>query len=104
MKTIYIIRYMGTPARAAVLIWMLLDGVARAQTNLVVNGSFEAGPAGQNQFTGWGWVAGSDGNSDFGVAQSAGGNEVAEQGGYFAYFRGHPTDNSQDCLGTDVTL
>lgn len=83
---------------------MLFVGFARAQTNLVVNGSFEAGPAGQNQFTGWGWVAGADNGSYFGVAQSTGGNEVAEQGDYFAYFRGHPTDNSQDCLGTGVAL
>jgi hypothetical protein len=75
-----------------------------AQTNLVANGSFEAGPAGQNVFTAWGWVAGSDGNSNFGVTNSATPPAVAEQGSYFAYFRGHPTDNSQDCLGTDLTL
>jgi hypothetical protein len=104
MKTIGLARCVGTLARAAVLKWMLFAGFAQAQTNLVVNGSFEAGPAGQNQFTGWGWVAGSDTNSDFGVAQSTGGNEVAEQGKYFAYFRGHPTDNSQDCLGTGLAL
>jgi len=83
---------------------MLFADFALAQTNLVVNGSFEAGPAGQNQFTGWGWVAGADNNSDFGVAQATGGDEVAQQGIYFAYFRGHPTDNSQDCLGTDLAL
>ncbi len=82
----------------------LLAGWARAQTNLVVNGGFEAGPAGQNQFTDWGWVAGADNESDFGVAQAAGGSEMAQQGDYFAYFRGHPTDNSQDCLGTDLTV
>lgn len=104
MKTFSFVRYLGTPARAAVLICLAFAGFARGQTNLVVNGSFEAGPAGQNQFTGWGWVAGSDGNSDFGVAQSAGGSELAEQGSYFAYFRGHPNDASQDCLGTDLTL
>ena len=28
----------------------------------------------------------------------------AEDGNYYAYFRGHPTDNSQDCLGTTVHL
>lgn len=79
-------------------------GTTCAQTNLVVNGSFEAGPAGEGIFTDWGWVAGSDGNSDFGVALATGGFEVAEQGNYFAYFRGHPVDNSQDCLGTGVNL
>jgi len=73
---------------------------AQAQTNLVVNGSFEAGPAGQNVFTDWGWVAGADNDSVFGVAQAGSPPEVAEQGSYFAYFRGHPTDDSQDCLGT----
>ncbi len=83
---------------------MLFAGFARAQSNLVVNGSFEAGPTGQNVFTNWGWVAGSDGNSDFGVVRATGGNEVAEQGNYFAYFRGHPTDDSQDCLGTGLAL
>lgn len=79
-------------------------GTTHAQTNLVVNGSFEAGPTGENVFTNWGWVAGSDNDSDFGVAKATGGFEVAEQGNYFAYFRGHPTDNSQDCLGTGVNL
>jgi hypothetical protein len=79
-------------------------GSALAQTNLVVNGSFEAGPAGENVFTDWGWVAGCDENSDFGVAKATGGFEEAEQGNYFAYFRGHPTDDSQDCLGTGVNL
>ncbi len=81
-----------------------LAGSAHAQTNLVANWSFETGPAGQNVFTDWGWVVGSDNNSDFGVAPATGGNELAEQGNYFAYFRGHPTDNSQDCLGTGVNL
>src|SRR5215469_15245335 len=77
---------------------------AQAQTNLVANGSFESGPAGQNTFTDWGWINGSSDNSDFGVAEATGGNEAAEEGNYFAYFRGHPTDNSQDCLGTSVNL
>ncbi|HXC35545.1 MAG TPA: hypothetical protein VNV43_06685, partial [Candidatus Acidoferrales bacterium] len=75
-----------------------------AQTNLVANGSFEAGPTGEGVFTDWGWVAGADNNSDFGVALATGGSEVAEQGNNFAYFRGHPTDSSQDCLGTGVNL
>src|SRR5215469_18958936 len=86
------------------LVMSAIVPVTQAQTNLVANSSFETGPAGQNKFTGWGWIAGSDNFSDFGVAQATGGNEVAEQGSYFAYFRGHPTDNSQDCLGTGVSL
>lgn len=77
---------------------------AHGQSNLVVNGSFEAGPAGQNQFTDWGWVAGAGNNSNFGVAQAGAPPEVAQQGSYFAYFRGHPNDSSQDCLGTEVSL
>ena len=75
-----------------------------AQTNLVANGSFEAGPAGEGQFTGWGWLGPADNNSNYGVAQSTTSPHVAEQGSYYAYFRGHPTDNSQDCLGTTVNL
>jgi hypothetical protein len=90
-------------ALAAVLAFATFT-TAQAQTNLVANGSFEAGPAGQNQFTGWGWVAGADNNGNFGVAQAGSWPEVAEQGSYFAYFRGHPNDNSQDCLGTSVNL
>ena len=90
---------------AAVSLFVLTAIVAKAQTNLVADGSFEQGPIGQNQFTAnWGWVAGSDKNSDFGVATATGGHEMAEQGTNFAYFRGHPTDNSQDCLGTAVNL
>src|SRR5258707_15145100 len=77
---------------------------ARAQTNLVVNGSFEAGPAGEGQFTSWGWLGPADNFSNYGVAQSNTPPDVPEQGSYFAYFRGHPTDNSQDCLGTSVNL
>ncbi|HWX18396.1 MAG TPA: hypothetical protein VN578_00690 [Candidatus Binatia bacterium] len=82
----------------------LSAATARAQTNLVVNGSFEAGPAGQGKFTGWGWLGPSDNFSDYGVIQSTASPDVAEQGNYYAYFRGHPTDNSQDCLGTTVSL
>ena len=89
---------------AAGLLLAGFAGTAHAQTNLVINGSFEAGPTGKDVFTNWGWVAGSDNNSDFGVAKATGGFEVAEQGNYFAYFRGHPTDDSQDCLGTGVNL
>src|SRR5262249_5209404 len=39
-----------------------------------------------------------------GVAQSSLYPDMAQQGNYYAYFRGHPTDNSQDCLGTTVNL
>jgi hypothetical protein len=79
-------------------------GTLRAQTNLVANGSFEAGPPGQGQFTSWEWLGPADNNSNYGVAQSGIPPDVAEQGSYYAYFRGHPTDNSQDCLGTTVNL
>jgi len=75
-----------------------------AQTNLVINGSFEAGPAGQGQFTSWDWLGPADNNSNYGVAKSTTAPELAQQGSYYAYFRGHPTDNSQDCLGTTVNL
>jgi hypothetical protein len=82
----------------------LSSGPTFAQTNLVANGSFEAGPAGEGKFTGWGWLGPADNYSNYGVAQSGTYPDVAEQGGYYAYFRGHPTDNSQDCLGTTVNL
>jgi hypothetical protein len=75
-----------------------------AQTNLVANGSFEAGPAGEGVFTDWSWLGPASNNSDYGVAHSSTYPEVAEQGDYYAYFRGHPTDSSQDCLGTTVNL
>jgi hypothetical protein len=75
-----------------------------AQTNLVVNGSFEAGPAGVQTFTDWWWLGPADNNSDYGVAQSGTSPDVAEDGNYYAWFRGHPTDNSQDCLGQTVSL
>jgi hypothetical protein len=77
---------------------------ARAQSNLVANGSFEAGPAGEGQFTDWWWLGPASNFSNYGVSQSGTAPEVAEQGSYFAYFRGHPTDSSQDCLGTTVNL
>lgn len=77
---------------------------AQGQTNLVVNGSFEAGPAGEGQFTSWNWLGPADNNSNYGVAHAGTAPDVAEQGSFFAYFRGHPTDSSQDCLGTGVNL
>ena len=45
-----------------------------------------------------------DNFSNYGVAQSSSYPDVAEEGNYYAYFRGHPTDNSQDCLGTTLHL
>ena len=77
---------------------------ASAQTNLVANGSFEVGPAGEEKFTNWGWLGPASNSSDYGVTQSSVYPDVAEQGNYYAYFRGHPTDSSQDCLGTTVNL
>lgn len=75
-----------------------------AQTNLVANGSFEAGPTGLDQFDGGWFIGPADNNSDFGVATSSVYPDVAEQGTNYSYFRGHPTDASQDCLGIDVNL
>jgi len=91
-------------ALAIVLTIGLAAGTLRAQSNLVANGSFEAGPAGVQQFTDWGWLGPAGNNSNYGVAKSSASPDVAEQGGYYAYFRGHPTDSSQDCLGTTVNL
>jgi hypothetical protein len=101
----YLVRYLVTTFGAAVSLFVLTAMVARAQTNLVADGSFESTPIGQNQFTtAWSLVAGADNNSDYGVATATGGHEIAEQGTNFAYFRGHPTDDSQDCLGQYVNL
>ncbi|PWU10631.1 MAG: hypothetical protein C5B50_25060 [Verrucomicrobia bacterium] len=93
-----------TAIATGVLVLCLSAGVLCAQSNLVANGSFEAGPAGEGQFTGWPSLGPASNNSNYGVAQSSSPPEVAEKGNYFAYFRGHPTDSSQDCLGTTVSL
>jgi len=82
----------------------LASGVADAQQNLIVNGSFETGPAGMKTFPGWDAIGPADNNSDYGVAQSSVAPDVAEDGNYFAYFHGNPTDGSQDCLGQTVQL
>jgi hypothetical protein len=74
-----------------------------AQQNLIVNGSFECCGAGVENFPDW-MVGAADNNSDYGVAQSSVSPDVAEQGNYYAYFHGHPTDDSQDCLGQSVNL
>lgn len=86
------------------LVLGLPAGTLCAQTNLVANGSFEAGPPGEGRFTGWASLGPAGNNSNYGVAQSSTSPDVAEQGSYYAYFRGHPTDNSQDCLGTTLNL
>jgi hypothetical protein len=89
---------------AFALVFCLSAFSAHAQANLVANGSFEQGPVGEGQFGG-GWFTGAaDNNSDFGVATSTVSPDVAEQGTNYAYFRGHPTDDSQDCLGINVNL
>ena len=101
-------RNMAVTIRTAISTVALVLGVSagtlRGQTNLVANGSFEAGPVGQGQFTGWGAIGPADNNSNYGVAKSGVAPDVAEHGSYYAYFRGHPTDSSQDCLGTTVNL
>ena len=92
-------------ARAfAAALALAMSTAAPGQTNLVANGSFEAGPAGEGKFTSWNWLGPADSFSNYGVAHSGAVPEVAEEGSYFAYFRGHPTNNSQDCLGTGVNL
>ena len=79
-------------------------GVVYGQQNLLANGSFESGGAKEGSFYQWGWIGPADNNSDYGVAQSSAGPDVAEQGNYYAYFHGHPTDGSQDCLGQSLSL
>ena len=91
-------------ASAVGLFLGLSPSPACAQTNLVANGSFEAGPVGEGKFTNWDLLGPANNFSNYGVAQSGTYPDVAEQGNYYAYFRGHPTDNSQDCLGTTVKL
>src|SRR5579871_2851265 len=94
------------PRAVMVLTFALIVGASStdAQTNLVANGSFEAGPTGQGAFTGWLWLGPADNFSNYGVAHSGSSPDVAQQGTNYAYFRGHPTDSSQDCLGTTVNL
>src|SRR5262245_46549613 len=96
------------PPRAVPLALLFLLALGpltlHAQTNLVPNGSFESGPAGQNQFTSWNQFGPANNNSNFGVAKSGASPDVAQHGTNYAYFRGHPTDDSQDCLGTTVHL
>ncbi len=82
----------------------LSAGAVVAQTNMLVNGSFESGGGGIENFPGWDQIGPADNNSDYGVAQSSVYPDVAEDGNFYAYFHGHPTDSSQDCLGQTVHL
>jgi hypothetical protein len=86
---------------------LVLGGSAGAmygQQNLLANGSFESGGAKEGAFYQWGWIGPATDYSDFGVAQSSVAPAVAEQGSFYAYFHGHPTDGSQDCLGQSLSL
>ncbi len=94
----------STLASVVGLVVALSAAGANAQTNLVANGGFEQGPAGEGKFSAWGSIGPASNFSNYGVAQSSTYPDVAQQGNYFAYFRGHPTDTSQDCLGTTVNL
>lgn len=86
------------------LVLGLSAGAVFAQQNLIVNGSFESGgQAGIEVFPSW-FLGPADNNSDYGVAQSSVYPDMAEQGNFYAYFHGHPTDSSQDCLGQTVNL
>jgi hypothetical protein len=87
---------------ALALVWPAVG--AFAQTNLILNGSFESGGAGVQHFSNWDLVGPADNFSSYGVAASGTSPDVAQQGSYFAYFHGHPTDSSQDCLGQTVNL
>jgi hypothetical protein len=78
---------------------------AFARQELILNGSFESGAqATMSVLPGWGWVGPADNHSDYGVAKSSASPDVAEQGSFYAFFHGAPTDGSQDCLGQSVNL
>src|SRR5271165_2466873 len=86
------------------LVLGLSSGGVFAQQNLIVNGSFESGGVGVENFPGWDAIGPADNNSDYGVAQSSASPDVAQQGNFYAYFHGNPTDSSQDCLGQTLNL
>ncbi len=87
------------------LILFLSARAVFAQQNLITNGGFEIdGRTGEGLFIDWNCFGPADNNSDFGVAQSTTYPDVAEEGDFYAYFHGHPTDGSQDCLGQTVNL
>jgi hypothetical protein len=82
-----------------------LTDAAFARQELISNGSFESGArSNMDGLPGWGWVGPADNNSDYGVAESSAYPDTAELGSFYAYFHGHPTDGSQDCLGQTVSL
>ena len=84
---------------------VLSSSSACAQQNLIVNGSFESGAqAGVEHFPGWDLIGPASNNSNYGTAQSGEAPDVAQQGSFYAYFHGHPTDSSQDCLGQTLNL
>jgi hypothetical protein len=87
------------------LVLGLWTSAAFARQELISNGSFESGAqSNMDGLPGWGWVGPADNNSDYGVAESGSYPDVAELGSFYAYFHGHPTDGSQDCLGQTVSL
>jgi hypothetical protein len=87
------------------LVLGLSTATAFARQELIANGSFESGAqTTMSGLPGWGWIGPADNNSDYGVAQSSVSPDVAEAGNFYAYFHGHPTDSSQDCLGQSVHL
>ena len=88
----------------ASLMLALSANMAAAQQNLLNNGSFETGPAGLDSFPGWDQFGPASENSDYGTTNSTIFPDVAEDGTNYAYFHGHPTDDSQDCLGQTVNL
>jgi len=93
--------------KAAISVVVLILSLCRVfgQQNFIVNGSFESGgKTGIQSFPGWDLVGPADNNSHYGIAQSSVFPDVAQQGNFYAYFHGHPTDSSQDCLGQTVGL
>jgi hypothetical protein len=79
MKKNIAIKANAMVATAGMALALCADPV-RAQTNLVANGSFEAGPAGENAFTDWPLVNGADNDSNYGVTTNSTPPDVSEQG------------------------
>src|SRR5215831_357962 len=78
---------------------------AFAAQELIVNGSFESGGRTTfEEFPGWDAIGPASNNSNYGITNSRTAPHVAEDGNFYAWFRGHPTDSSQDCLGQTVHL
>lgn len=84
---------------------VILSASSALAQNLIVNGSFESGgQIGVEHFPGWNQIGPASNNSNYGTAQSGAAPDVAQQGSFYAYFHGHPTDSSQDCLGQTLNL